>query len=98
MPASSRVLGGTRLAGEILRLFMNVVISGLYAVIIWLSLMAYLVIIDGPWLWALFASPFIISGVIVALLALDAAVRGAHWLWRCRATWRWRRSGTPGRG
>lgn len=77
---------------------MNVVISGLYAVIIWLSLMAYLVIIDGPWAWALIASPFIILGVIVGLLGLDALLRGAHWLWRSRATWRWRRFATRGRG
>ena len=98
MPGSSRVLGGTRLAGEILHLVMNVLIAALYAVIIWLSLMAYLVIIDGPWLWALFASPFIISGVIVALLALDRLMAVVHWLWRSRGTWRWRRSATRGRG
>lgn len=92
MPGSSRVLGGARLAGEILRLFMHAVISAIYAVVAWL------VISDGPWLWLLFASPFIISGVIAVLLALAGLVRGAHWLWRSRATWRWRRPGTRGWG
>lgn len=72
---------------------MHIVISCLYAVVVWLSLMAYLVIVDGPWLWGLFASPFVVSGVIAALLVLDAAVRGARWLWIERPSWKWDRSG-----
>lgn len=105
MPASYRVLTwavpgpGVSFGMASLRGFLvQVVISALYAVILWLSLMAFLVISDGPWLWALFASPFIISGVIVGLLVLDRLVAGAHWLWRSRSTWRWWRTGTPGRG
>lgn len=57
---------------------MHALIAGLYAVVLWLSLMAYLLIVDGPWLWALVLSPFLISGAILALLLLEGA------LWACR--------------
>lgn len=67
----------------------HVLIAVLYAVT--LSLMAYLLIIDGPWNLALAFAPFIISGGVVAPLLLDAALRGVRWLWRNRGTWRWRR-------
>lgn len=67
----------------------HVLIACLYAVTLWLSLLAYLLITDGPWLFALLAGPLIISGGVVALLVLDAALWGARWLWRSRGTWRW---------
>jgi hypothetical protein len=70
----------------------NVVIAGLYAVTLWLSLLAYLLIIDGPWHLALLAGPLFISGGVVALLLLDAALCGMRWLWRSRVSWRWWRS------
>ena len=70
----------------------HVLIACLYAVILWFSLLAYLIIIDGPWLAALVLSPVIISGGIVALLLLDAALCGVRWLWRNRGTLRWWRS------
>lgn len=65
--------------------------AGLYAVTLWLSLVAYLLIIDGPWQSALLAAPLLISGGVVALLVLVAALLGLRWLWRNRGTWRrWR--------
>lgn len=70
----------------------HVLIACLHAVLMWLSLMAYLLMTDGPWLLALVLSPLIFSGGIVALLVLDAALWGARWLWRSRGTWRWWRS------
>lgn len=66
-------------------------IAVLYAVTLWLSLVAYLLIIDGPWPSALLAAPLLISGGVVALLVLDAALLGLRWLWRNRGTYRsWR--------
>jgi hypothetical protein len=70
----------------------HVLIACLYAVTLWLSLLAYLIIIEGPWLFALLAGPLLISGGVVALLLLDAALWGVRWLWRSRGTWRWCRS------
>lgn len=70
----------------------HVLISFLYAVIAWLALLAWLVIADGPVLLVLMASPFIISGLILALTALGLAFIGLRWLWRCRGSLRLRRS------
>lgn len=53
---------------------MHIVIATLYAVIIWLSLMAYTVIIGGFWLVALIAGPLIISALVVGLIAADMLV------------------------
>ena len=64
---------------------MHVLIAGLYAVTIWLSALAYVIIVGGSLLTFLVWSPFIISGAIVALVVLDLAVRGVGWTWR-----RWR--------
>lgn len=70
---------------------MHILIAVLYAVTLWLSLAAYLLIIDGPWQYALLAAPLLISGGVVALLVLDAALLGLRWLWRNRGTYRsWR--------
>lgn len=71
---------------------MHVVVSILYAIIAWLALLAWLVIADGPVLVFLLASPFIISGLILALTAVGLALIGLRWLWRCRGTLRLRRS------
>ena len=70
----------------------HVLIPILHAVIAWLALLAWLVIADGPVLLFLLASPFIISGLILALTALSLAFIGLRWLWRCRGSLRLRRS------
>jgi hypothetical protein len=57
-------------------LSVHVLIACLYAVTLWLSLLAYLLITGGT----------------IALLLLDAALWGVRWLWRNRGTWRWWRS------
>ena len=71
---------------------MHVVVAALYAVTLWVSLVAYLAITGGPWLLALALAPLLVSGGVFAILLLCAAVRGARWLWRSRGTWRWWRS------
>ena len=73
---------------------MHILISGLYACIIWLSGLAYCVIVNGPVFKYLVLSPFIISGVILAILVLDLMVSGIRWLWSGRATLRWWRQST----
>lgn len=69
----------------------HVLIACLYAVTLWLSLVAYLLIIDGPWRLALVFAPLLISGGAIALLLLDLTLLGIRWLWRSRGSWRWRR-------
>ena len=64
---------------------MHVVIATLYGITIYLSVLAYIIIIDGPLVAFLGLAPVIVSGAIVALFALDLAVRGVGWAWR-----RWR--------
>ena len=64
---------------------MHVVIAVLYGVTIYFSVLAYILITDGPLVTFLGLAPVIISGAIVALFALDLAVRGVGWAWR-----RWR--------
>lgn len=49
----------------------------LYALVIWFSAIAYTLILHGPVGWVLLAGPFIVSGAIVALLALDVAIESA---------------------
>lgn len=66
---------------------MHVLIAGLYACVIYLSLLAYIIIIGGPLLTFLLASPILISAAIVFIFALDYAVRGVTW-----ALKRWRRA------
>lgn len=73
---------GTDLTG---RHFMHVLIAGLYACIIWLSVLAYCIILNGPVLVFLALSPVIISGAIAVIITLDFAVRGIGWTLR-----RWR--------
>jgi len=57
---------------------------------VYLALLAYIVIIDGPLVLFLALSPVIISAAIVAIWVLDCAVRGAEWAWR-----RWRPGASP---
>lgn len=71
---------------------MHVLVSILYAVIAWLSLLAWLVVSDGPVLVFLLTSPFVLSGLILALTAIGLVIIGLRWLWRCRGSLRLRRS------
>lgn len=64
---------------------MHVVIAVLYGVTIYFSVLAYILITDGPLVAFLGLAPVIISGAIVALFALDLAVSCVGWAWR-----RWR--------
>ncbi len=63
-------------------LFVHILISGLYACIVYLALLAYVVIVGAPLLKFLVWSPFIISAAIVAITALDLVVRGVQWGYR----------------
>lgn len=67
----------------------HVLIACLYAATLWLSLVAYLLIVGGPWHLALVFAPLLISGGAIALLVLDLTLLGIRWLWRSRGTWRW---------
>ncbi len=53
---------------------MHILIATLYAIVIWLSLMAYTLILGGYWLVALIGGPIIISALVVGLLAADMLV------------------------
>lgn len=53
---------------------MHVLIATLYAIVIWLSLLAYTIIIGGFWVVIAVTGPFIISAVVIGLLALDLLV------------------------
>ncbi len=53
---------------------MHILIATLYAIIIWLSLMAYTAIVGGFWLVGLIAGPVIISALVVGLIAADVLV------------------------
>lgn len=61
---------------------MHVLIAGLYAVVIYLALLAYVVITGLSVPTFLDASPLVISGAMVVIFALDYAVRGVEWCWR----------------
>ncbi len=51
---------------------MHVVVISLYGGIIWLAAIAYSLITGGVWLGRIvFFGPFIISGAVVSLVALD---------------------------
>lgn len=64
---------------------MHIVIASLYSIIIWLSLLAYTIIVGGFWIVALVAGPFIISAIVIGLIALDMLVaRLARWFSRKR--------------
>jgi hypothetical protein len=82
---------------------MHVLIAGLYAVTLWLALLAYTVIVGLHPFWVLVTGPLIISGLIAALLTLDLLLDPVwpwlyrRWSWLSAATVRlWRsRSSTP---
>lgn len=61
---------------------MHVLIAGLYAVVIYLSLLAYVIITGLSVVTFLAVSPLVISGAMVVIFALDYAVRGVEWCWR----------------
>lgn len=71
---------------------MHVVISTLYAFVVWLALLAWLVISDGPVLLVLLASPLVFSGLIIVITAAGLAFIGLRWLWLRRGSLRLRRS------
>lgn len=74
----------------------HVVISTLYAFVVWLALLAWLVVSDGPWQLVLLASPIVFFGLILVITALGLALIGLRWLWRCRGSLRlWRSPTTP---
>lgn len=51
---------------------MHCLIAILYAAIIWLSCLAYALIVGGRWGLVLAFTPFIVSGAAAAILTLDA--------------------------
>lgn len=48
---------------------MHVVVAGLYAVVVWLALLAWSVIVRGPWALVLAAGPVVVFGVIVLAIS-----------------------------
>lgn len=54
----------------------HVLIACLYAVTLWLSLLAYLLIIEGPWMLAVVLCPLIISSLVLLLLLMEFSVNG----------------------
>lgn len=54
---------------------MHIVIATLYGLVAWVSLLAYAVIVDGPWGYVLGLGSFIVSGVICIAIAVGHAFR-----------------------
>lgn len=75
---------------------MHIVLAGLYSCTIYLAVLAYLVIVRADLFWPAVLGPFVISGLIVALIAAELALSWlAPWVrraWRSLATVRLRRS------
>ncbi len=82
---------------------MHAVIAALYGVILWLSTLAYLLIVGGPVMPVLLLGPVVVSGLTVALLVLDLALEplwpilARRWAWLSSATLRLRRRILPPR-
>lgn len=55
---------------------MNVFIALLYGMTIWLSVMAYCIIVDAPLLRVVLLGPVIVSGFVAFLMSLDYAIDG----------------------
>lgn len=53
---------------------MHILIATLYAIVIWLSLLSYTIIVGGFWLVALIAGPIIISALVIGLIAADILI------------------------
>lgn len=53
---------------------MHILIATLYAIVIWLSLLSYTIIVGGFWLVALIAGPIIISALVIGLIAMDILI------------------------
>lgn len=64
---------------------MHVFASAFYALIVFLAVLAYCAATGAPLLILLLLAPIIISGVIVALLALSLLIEAVRWAWRSRA-------------
>lgn len=62
----------------------HIVIATLYGLVAWVSLLAYTVIVGGPWGCVLALGPFIVSGIICAAIAIDMALAWIRGLWRRR--------------
>jgi len=67
---------------------MHVIVAGAYAVVIWLSVMAYCLMFGVPFLFFLAFSPIVISASMIAVIATSYAVRGLVWV--CCWLWCWR--------
>lgn len=82
---------------------MHIIIAGLYAAILWLSVLAYTVIVGLHPFWVLLLGPVIISGLIAALIGLDLLLSPARpfiarrWSWLSSATLRLCRVAIPPR-
>lgn len=79
--------------------FMHVTILTLYGLLAWVCALAWASIAgpDGAVLVVLLATPFIVSGVIVALLLAWGLALFVRWMWRNRSTFRlWRVVAGPG--
>lgn len=61
---------------------MHVTIAGLYAATVYLSILAYMVIVGLNPAWVLVTGPVIISGLIAALIAGEMAVAALQRLLR----------------
>lgn len=53
---------------------LHILIATLYSIVLWLSLLAYTLIVGGFWLVALIAGPIIISSFVIGLLAADMLI------------------------
>lgn len=61
---------------------MHCAIAILYGGTIWLSCLAYAVIVGGSWGWVLVMAPLIVSGSAAAILTVDGLVQAAINAWR----------------
>lgn len=70
--------------------FMHVTILTLYGLLAWVCALAWASIAgpDGAVLIVLLATPFIVSGVIVAVLLAWGLAQFVRWMWRNRSTFR----------
>lgn len=62
----------------------HVLASIVYAVVVWLALLAWLTISSGPVLLFLLVTPFLLSGLIIVITAAALAFVGLRWLWQRR--------------
>jgi membrane protein DedA with SNARE-associated domain len=53
---------------------MHIVIATLYGLVVWVALLAYAVIVGGPWGKVLAFGPLVVSGIIAVVIAADMAL------------------------